>query len=411
MKPTPHPAGGTRPAQDRLVRITTFAQQGGAGSWVVAVGTPLCAAGLATAFRGTRQAHWRTLALTHGALGLAASAVEPSARHRRVERDDVVAAVRTGAGIVTAGALLQAVAGRVAPRFTADSENLRALAATSDPLRMCGYLLLVIAPGEELFWRGLVQGRLARRLGAREAAIATVLLYGLAHLPTGNLAVTGAAVGLGGILSLLRAQGAGLERLALIHAAWVVPMLLGERVRTRATAPSPATGSKLAKAKDADMTAGPRAHRAGRQVTRWGRLAQLANNAVHIALYERSRGRLGGRMLGNRVGILTTTRPRDGGTYSVPLFVFPEGSDVLVVASYRGSADDPQWYRNLLADPYAVLRIGGQVRQVRARVLDAEERASAWRRVVGNFAGYAEYQRRTTRELPVVKLSPRPVRG
>ncbi|HEX3785826.1 MAG TPA: nitroreductase/quinone reductase family protein [Pseudonocardiaceae bacterium] len=410
MKPAPHPAGGPRPTWHRLARLIASARQGDAGSLVAAVGVPLCAAGMAAAFRGPKQAHWRMLALTHGALGLVAGAVEPSARHRRVGRDDAVAAFRTGAGMVATGALLQAVAGRATPRFTADSENLRALASTSNPLRMCAYLLLVVAPGEELFWRGLVQGRLARRLGARKAAVATVALYGLAHVPTGNLGVTGAAVGLGSTLSLLRARGAGLERLALIHAMWVVPMLLAERVRTRTT-PPPELGSKSPMAKDADMTTVPRDHRAGRRVTRWGRIAQLANNAVHVALYERSRGRLGGRMLGNQVGILTTTRPSDGEAYSVPLFVVPDGPDILLVASYRGSADNPRWYRNLLADPDAVLRIGRRVREVRARVLEAEERAAAWQRLVGHFEGYAEYQRRTTRELPVVRLSPRPGRG
>lgn len=377
--------------------------KGDVGSLVAAVGIPLCAAGMAAAFRGPKQAHWRMLALTHGALGLVAGAVEPSARHRRLDRADAMAAVRTGAGMVATGALLQGVAGRATPRFTADSENLRALSATANPLRMCAYLLLVVAPGEELFWRGLVQGRLARRLGPRKAAVATVALYGLAHVPTGNLGVTGAAVGLGSTLSLLRARGAGLERLALIHAMWVVPMLLAERFRTGTT--------KSPTAKDADMTTVPRDHQAGRPVTRWGRIAQLANNVVHVALYERSRGKLGGRMLGNQVGILDTTRPSNGETYSVPLFVFPDGPDVLVVASYRGSAEDPRWYRNLLADPDAVLRIGGQEREVRARVLDGEERAEAWRRLVDHFAGYAEYQRRTTRELPVVRLSPRPGRG
>ncbi len=386
----------------KLRRLITSARLKDAGSLVAAVGVPLCAAGMAVAFKGPKQAHWRMLALTHGALALAAGAVEPSARHRRLDRADIAAALRTGGGMVATGALLQAVAGRATPRFTADSENLRALAATSNPLRMCAYLLFVVAPGEELFWRGLVQGRLARRLGPRKAAVATVVLYGLAHVPTGNLGVTGAAVGLGSTLSLLRARGAGLERLALIHAMWVVPMLLAERFRS---------GTKSPTAKDADMTTVPRDRRSGRPVTRWGRIAQLANNVVHVALYERSKGRLGGRMLGNQVGILDTTRPSNGETYSVPLFVFPDGPDVLVVASYRGSAEDPRWYRNLLADPDAVLHMGDQERDVRADVLHGEERAAAWQRLVGHFAGYEEYQRRTTRELPVVKLSPRPGRG
>ncbi|MFF2410525.1 nitroreductase family deazaflavin-dependent oxidoreductase [Streptomyces sp. NPDC058092] len=68
----------------------------------------------------------------------------------------------------------------------------------------------------------------------------------------------------------------------------------------------------------------------------------------------------------------------------------------------------PRWYRNLLANPDAVLRVGDRVRAVRARVLDADERAASWRHVVRSFKGYAEYQRRTTREIPLVRLSPQP---
>ncbi|MFE9427431.1 nitroreductase/quinone reductase family protein [Kitasatospora sp. NPDC006697] len=365
------------------------------GSRVAAAGVLACAAGLAVAFRGPERAHWRTLALTHGGLGLAAALVEPAARHRSAGREDVLTALRTGTGMVAGGMLLDTVARRALPRVAADARSLRKLAGTAGPVRMCAHLLLVVAPAEELFWRGLVQDRLTRRLGPGRAAAATTVLYTLAHVPAGNAAVTGAASALGGTLSLLRARGASLERLALVHACWVVPALLAERLRTPAEEKGPA------------MTAEP----AGRTVTRWGRLAQLANNAVHTALYERTGGRLGGRMLGNRVGILTTVRPRDGRPYSVPLFTFRDGADVIVVASYRGSTGDPRWFRNLLAEPDAELRLGGRVRAVRARVLKAEEREAAWQRVVRGFAGYAEYQRRTTREIPLVRLSPRPGRG
>ncbi|MED7952161.1 nitroreductase/quinone reductase family protein [Streptomyces sp. BE303] len=396
---------------------------------MAAAGVLVGAAGLAAAFRGPRRAHWSTLALTHGALGLAASVVEPSARHRSAGREDVVTALRIGAGMVAGSVLLDAVVRRAVPRIAADAESLRALTATADPLRMCAHLLLVIAPAEELFWRGLVQGRLTRRLGAGRAAAATTLLYGLAHVPTGNAAVTGAAAGLGGSLSLMRARGASLERLALVHAFWVVPTLLAERARGAdgtprgPAAPRPALdhGTQdrgthhhgthhrgAADEKGPAMTTAPAGRRTGRTVTLWGRFAQRVNNAVHIALYERTGGRLGGRMLGNQVGILTTVRPRDGGPYSVPLFTFRDGADVIVVASYRGSSGDPRWFRNLLADPDAVLRVGGRVQAVRARVLEAEERAAAWPRVVRGFAGYADYQRRTTREIPLVRLSPRP---
>ncbi|MFF8592155.1 nitroreductase/quinone reductase family protein [Streptomyces sp. NPDC015220] len=426
MTAAPRSAGGTGGPGAGAARLVSLVRRGDTASRVAVAGVPLCAAGLAVAFRGPGRAHWRTLALTHGALGLAASVVEPAARHRPVTKDDLATAFRIGAGMFLAGALLDMPARRAVPRLAADATALRALTATTDPVRMCAHLLLVVAPAEELFWRGLVQGRLTRRLGAGRAAAMTTVLYALAHLPTGNAAVTGAATGLGGGLSLLRARGAGLERLALVHAFWVVPTLLAERVRGTDAVPrrrddegdGAASGGRTAPPAPYDHTAAdqegrsmrttPREGRTGRTVTRWSRFVQLANNAAHIALYEGTGGRLGTRMLGNRVGILTTRRPRDGQPYSVPLFTFADGPDVIVVASYRGSAGHPRWYRNLLADPDAVLRVGDRVRPVRARVLDADERAAAWRHVVRRFQGYEEYQRRTTREIPLVRLSPRP---
>jgi deazaflavin-dependent oxidoreductase (nitroreductase family) len=146
---------------------------------------------------------------------------------------------------------------------------------------------------------------------------------------------------------------------------------------------------------------------AGRKVSQFSKLAQLANNSVHTALYEKTRGHLGTRMLGNQVGILTTARRRDGQPYAVPLFIFRDGNDVIVVASYRGSIEHPTWFRNLLANPMASMQVGNQTWAVQATVMDLDERAVWWERVVHRFGGYAEYQRRTSREIPLVRLTPR----
>lgn len=79
----------------------------------------------------------------------------------------------------------------------------------------------------------------------------------------------------------------------------------------------------------------------GRKVSQWSRFVQLTNNSAHVALYEKSGGRLGTRMLGNQVGILTTVHRQTGEPYSVPLFTFHDGEDILIVASYRGSGGNP----------------------------------------------------------------------
>jgi deazaflavin-dependent oxidoreductase (nitroreductase family) len=141
-------------------------------------------------------------------------------------------------------------------------------------------------------------------------------------------------------------------------------------------------------------------------VPRWSRLLQRAGNGVHVALYEMTGGRLGGRMLGHQVAILSIVRRPDLEPYSVPLFVFLDGADVIVVASYRGSAEHPAWFRRLLANPDAIIRVGAQAWPVRAQVMDRDDRAAWWERVVAQFAGYDKYQHRTSREIPLVRLTP-----
>ncbi len=380
---------------------------------------PLAAAGLAAAFHGPRSAHWRRLALTHGTLGLAALVAQPSVRPGRLTRHDTLAAAAMSAGILLAGSFADARTRGSVERVADDAAALRDLSQVIGPARMCAYLALVVAPGEELFWRGLLQDRLTGRYGTGRAAVLTSALYTAAHVATGNTAVTGAAMGMGSTLSFLRARGAGVGRLALTHALWVVPTLLRERARgpVGSAGAGAVTGAGPENldgegerdiANMADMAAFRHGTATGRKVSRWSRWVQRVNNVAHVALYERTNGRLGKRMLGNQVGILTTRRPQGGDPYSVPLFTFPDGEDVVVVASYRGSVHHPRWYRNLLADPDAALRVGGRVRPVRATVMEGDERAEWWQRIVDGFQGYAEYQRRTSRELPLVRLTPRP---
>ena len=77
------------------------------------------------------------------------------------------------------------------------------------------------------------------------------------------------------------------------------------------------------------------------------------------------------------------------------------------MASQGGLPHDPQWYRNLLAHPDTQVQIRSEVRDVRARTASPEERARLWPLLVEVYADFANYQRWTEREIPVVVLSPR----
>jgi F420H(2)-dependent quinone reductase len=129
--------------------------------------------------------------------------------------------------------------------------------------------------------------------------------------------------------------------------------------------------------------------------------------ALHRLLYRASGGRIGGRLWDLPVVLLTTTGRRSGKQRTVPLCSLRDGNDVVVIASYGGLDRPPAWWLNLEANPQAELLIGRVRRTVTARNAEPGERARLWAEVTARAPGYLEYERRTTREIPVVILQPR----
>lgn len=134
-------------------------------------------------------------------------------------------------------------------------------------------------------------------------------------------------------------------------------------------------------------------------VTRYG-------GALHRFLYRLSGGRVGGRLWGLRVVLLTTTGRRTGKRRTVPLCSLRDGENVVVIGSYGGLDRPPAWWLNLEAHPDALLENGRNRRPVRARTASPEERSRLWAEVTAQAPGYLEYERRTDREIPVVILEP-----
>jgi deazaflavin-dependent oxidoreductase (nitroreductase family) len=104
--------------------------------------------------------------------------------------------------------------------------------------------------------------------------------------------------------------------------------------------------------------------------------------------------------------IVTTTGARTRKPRVVPLLALLDHSAVVLVASRGGHRRHPSWYHNLRAHPVATVMAHGQTKQYRAREAQAAERADLWRRVVEFYPGYAAYQRRTARRVPVMILEP-----
>jgi F420H(2)-dependent quinone reductase len=132
---------------------------------------------------------------------------------------------------------------------------------------------------------------------------------------------------------------------------------------------------------------------------------------LHVALYRRSAGRLGGGVPGwpeGRIALVTHTGARSGKVRTSPLMYIADGEAIAVVASKAGRPTNPAWFHNLVANPDAVVEIGSERRAVRARVADAAEREALWPRFVAVFPGYAWYvEQAAPRVIPVVLLEPR----
>ena len=134
-----------------------------------------------------------------------------------------------------------------------------------------------------------------------------------------------------------------------------------------------------------------------------------ALSRAHGAIYRTSRGRLLGRLAGMPVLLLTTTGRRSGRPRTATLTYFRDGGDLAVIGSFGGSDLPPAWWLNLQADPKASVLIGGTTSRVTARAATGEERDRLWPLVTRTNPGYARYQERTARPIPIVLLRPESV--
>lgn len=132
---------------------------------------------------------------------------------------------------------------------------------------------------------------------------------------------------------------------------------------------------------------------------------------LHVALYRRSGGRLGGHLPGwpaARILLLDHVGARSGRRRTSPLMYHRDGDTVAVVASKAGQPTNPAWFHNLSASPETTIQIGRQVSSVRARVATDSERARLWPQFVAFYPGYEFFQRNATgRKIPIVILDPR----
>ncbi len=128
-------------------------------------------------------------------------------------------------------------------------------------------------------------------------------------------------------------------------------------------------------------------------------------NAGVVEQFRANQGTiLTGRFAGRRLILLTTTGARSGQPRTTPLAFTRAGDDYVVIASKAGSPSHPDWYHNLVRNPTVTLETGKETFQARARVAEGEEREQLYNAQAALMPNFAEYQRRTTRQIPVVVL-------
>ena len=130
-------------------------------------------------------------------------------------------------------------------------------------------------------------------------------------------------------------------------------------------------------------------------------------NTKIIEEFRSNEGRVGGQFEGAPLLLLHSTGAKTGAERVNPMMYQRVGDAYAVFASKAGAPTNPDWYHNLVANPDATIEVGTETKPVRARVAQGDERSRIWETQKERYPGFAEYEQKTTREIPVVILEPR----
>jgi deazaflavin-dependent oxidoreductase (nitroreductase family) len=123
--------------------------------------------------------------------------------------------------------------------------------------------------------------------------------------------------------------------------------------------------------------------------------------------FRANEGRVGGPFEGAPVLLLTSTGAKSGERRTTPVMYLPDGERMVIFASKGGSPTNPAWYHNLRANPAATVEVGPETVDVNAVITAGEERERLFSQQSELYPQFADYARKTTREIPVVALERR----
>jgi deazaflavin-dependent oxidoreductase (nitroreductase family) len=129
-------------------------------------------------------------------------------------------------------------------------------------------------------------------------------------------------------------------------------------------------------------------------------------NTQIIDEFRANGGKVGGQFEGAPLLLLHTTGAKSGQARVNPMMYQADGDNYAVFASKAGAPTNPDWYHNLLANPRASIEVGDTTVSVIAKVAEGDDRERLWSRQKELYPGFADYEAKTTREIPVIVLEP-----
>lgn len=123
-----------------------------------------------------------------------------------------------------------------------------------------------------------------------------------------------------------------------------------------------------------------------------------------IEEFRANNGKVGGYFADAKLLLLTTTGAKSGKARTMPLAYVNDDERLVIIASKAGAPTNPDWYYNLLANPVATIEVGTERFQVRASVANEPKRTQLYAKMVAVMPGFADYERKTSRKIPVLTL-------
>jgi deazaflavin-dependent oxidoreductase (nitroreductase family) len=130
-------------------------------------------------------------------------------------------------------------------------------------------------------------------------------------------------------------------------------------------------------------------------------------NRQTIEEFRANGGKVGGMWEGRPLLLLTTTGAKSGQRRTNPVMYLRDGDRLLVFASKGGAPTSPDWYHNLVVHPQATVEVGNETYEATATVLSGQERDQFYAKQAQLYPQFAEYQAKTTRQIPVIALERR----